>query len=160
MSDFSVTWDLVRGRFLGSLEGLSDAQLNWRLHPKSLTLGEAAIHVAGVEMFFASQLQEDSLYGLDARVAQASTQGVVNDLEFPFGDEEINGELVQQILDRAAAYLRPLMEDPDAWRSRSIVSALGPVIDGTGAFARLAYHPAYHHAQVYLISTSPNFPVS
>ena len=63
MSDFSVTWDLVRGRFLGALEGLTDEQLNRRLHKNALSIGEMAIHVAGVEIYFAYQLTGTPIEG-------------------------------------------------------------------------------------------------
>jgi len=55
------------------------------------------------------------------------------------------------------AAIEPLITNPDPYREVKIVSALGPVIDGTGAFARLAYHPAYHQAQVYLTRSAPDF---
>jgi hypothetical protein len=32
------------------------------------------------------------------------------------------------------------------------------MIDGTGALARLAFHPAYHQGQVYLMKQAPAFP--
>ena len=48
----------------------------------------------------------------------------------------------------------------DDLRARTLKSALGPIIDGTGAMARLAYHPGYHQGQVYMIKTAPGFPAA
>jgi hypothetical protein len=158
MSDFAVTWSLVRGRFLSSLEGLTTEGINRRLHPGTLTIGEMTLHVAGVEISFATQLLGETPEGLAARLKRAATDGVVNDLEFPFTSEEITPELLSEAMELARAKVQPMIGAPDAYRANEIVSALGPRIDGTGAFARLAYHPAYHHAQVYMIRTAPGFP--
>lgn len=158
MSDFSETWSLVRSRLLKAYEGLTAEQLNWRLHPGTLTLGEMAIHVAGVEVSFISQLLKEELTGLEARIKAAATDGSVNDNPFPFAVEEITPELVAECFEIARAKVEPLITNPDAYRSLQIVSALGPVIDGTGAFARLAYHPGYHHGQAHFILTAPGFP--
>ena len=45
-----------------------------------------------------------------------------------------------------------------ATRAKEIISALGPVMDGVGAFARLSFHPGYHHGQIWMIKTSPAYP--
>jgi hypothetical protein len=51
------------------------------------------------------------------------------------------------------------MESPSPeFLQREIKSALGPMITGHGALARLAFHPGYHHGQAYLMLTSPDFP--
>jgi hypothetical protein len=157
MSDFAVTWDLVRGRFLGALEGLTDEQLNRRLHKNALSIGEMALHVAGVEVYFSYQLTSTPIEGEVARLAAAATDGVVNDKPFPYSVEEITLAKVAEALALGKAAVEPLITNPDPYREVKIVSALGPVIDGTGAFARLAYHPAYHQAQVYLTRSAPDF---
>lgn len=160
MSDFLTTWQLVRGRFDDAITGLNHEQLTWRMHPESLTLGEMAIHVAGVEVSFISQLQQSSLDGFGERLRQASTDGVVNEGAFPFGPEEMTPETIHQALSYARSMVEPVIADPDAVRDRQIKSALGPIIDGTGAFARLAYHPGYHQGQAHLIKTAPGFPAN
>jgi hypothetical protein len=161
MSDFSLTWELVRGRLLKEIEGLSQAQLNWRIHPQALTIGEMCIHVAGVEVSFSSQLTEEELSIDLKRLKSSATDGVVNDLPFPYAPIEITPEFVSEAMTSGEKRVRPLIENPtEEIRSRQIKSALGPMIDGTGAFARLAYHPSYHHAQVYLIKSSPAFPAA
>lgn len=160
MSDFAATWSLVRGRLINDLAGLSQTQLNWRLHPGALTLGEMALHVAGVEVSFTTQLLGEETTGLEARLKAAATDGAVNDKPFPFLPEEITPELVAEGFAVALARVEPMITNPDPYRERTIVSALGPVIDGTGAFARLAYHPGYHQGQVYLIKSAPEFPTA
>jgi hypothetical protein len=159
MSDFAVSYRLCRTRFEDAVLDLSAQQLNWRMHPGTLTLGEAALHVAGVEISFLSQLQGETLEGLEARLKAAATDGVVNDKPFPFAPEEITPELVREALARARAKVEAVIDAiPDDLRSKTIVSALGPEIDGTGAFARLAFHPGYHQGQAHLIRTAPGFP--
>jgi hypothetical protein len=159
MSDFAVSYRLCRTRFEDAVLDLSAQQLNWRMHPGTLTLGEAALHVAGVEISFLSQLQGETLEGLEARLKAAATDGVVNDKPFPFAPEEITPELVREALAHARAKVEAVIDAiPDDLRSKTIVSALGPEIDGTGAFARLAFHPGYHQGQAHLIRTAPGFP--
>lgn len=161
MSDFAETWNLIRGRFVKEFEGLDAAQLNWRLHPGALTLGEMAIHVAGVEIWFHSQLTYTVLSGRDERIARAATDGSVNDRPFPFAAEEITPALVGEALAEAESRVRPLIEAPTPeLRAKRLISALGPEIDGTGALARLAYHPGYHQGQAYLIKSAPGFPAA
>ena len=159
MSDFSETWSLVRGRLIRDLEGLTHEQLNWRLHPGVLTLAELAVHVAGVEVSFGSQLTGLELDDLHLRLKAAATDGSVNDKPFPFSPDELTPEFVTKAFELGNAIIQPLIEHPTPEiRAVQIVSALGPVIDGTGAFARLAYHPGYHQGQVYIIKTAPGFP--
>lgn len=159
MSDFAISWNLSRKRFEDAVSDLSAAQLNWRIHPDCLTIGEMAIHVAGVETYFISQLLDSKLDDLDARVSAAATDGVVNEKPFPFLEEEITPELIRDALGRAKARTEPVITHPgEAVFAKQIVSALGPVIDGRGALARLAFHPGYHQGQAHLIRTAPGFP--
>ena len=159
MSQFSVSWKLSRSRFVESLDGLSNAQLNWRLQPSCLTLGESALHVAGVEVSFASQLQDTKLDAIGIRLKAAATDGVVNANPFPFEAEEITADFVNEALGYAEAQVRKMIESPsDTILQKEIVSALGPIINGEGALARLAFHAAYHQGQVYLIRNAPGFP--
>ncbi|CAN5412142.1 hypothetical protein BH11ARM1_BH11ARM1_10610 [soil metagenome] len=159
MSEFGQTWELVRKRFDDVFEGLNQEQLSWRLHPGTLTLGESAIHVAGVEISFISQLLGSELSLADQRLKLAATDGVVNHNTFPFRADEITPKLVQDSLSRARTMVEGVIGDPtDEVRHAQIKSALGPIIDGNGAFARLAYHPGYHHGQAHIIKTAPGFP--
>ena len=50
-----------------------------------------------------------------------------------------------------------LLPTPEQLETK-IQSALGPIIDGRGALARLAFHPAYHHGQTYQLKSAPGFP--
>ena len=144
-----------------AVSGLNDEQLNWRMFPGSLTLGEMALHVAGVEVSFVSQLMRLSLDEPMQRLKLAATDGVVNDQPFPYPLEQVTAGFVAQALESARLLVEPAIENPNQEiRSRELVSALGPVITGEGAFARLAFHPAYHQGQAHLIRTSPDFPTS
>jgi uncharacterized damage-inducible protein DinB len=160
MSDFGETWRLIRGRFDDAVRGLSHEQLNWRMHPQSLTLGEMALHVAGVEVSFMSQLAGEEPTGDEARLKAAATDGSVNENPFPFAESEITAEKVDWALELARQKVAAMIDDltPEV-RARQVKSALGPVVDGTGAFARIAYHPGYHQGQAYLIKSAPGYPV-
>lgn len=159
MSDFAASWHISRGRFVDAVQGLNKDQLNWRIHPDSLTIGEMAIHVAGVEIFFISQLLNLDLGAFEQKVRAAATEGVVNDEPFPFSPEEISPDVVSSALEKAKSMTESVISGPsESVREKQIVSALGPVIDGTGALARLAFHPGYHQGQAYLIKTAPGFP--
>lgn len=161
MSDFARSWHLSRSRFIETIEGKSPSQLTWRFRPGTLTLAEAALHVAGVEASFATQLSGEEPTGLLARLKAAATDGVVNDKPFPFAPHEQTPELIAEALTLSASVLEPMITNPTpAIRSKEIVSALGPIIDGDGAFARLSFHAAYHQAQAYWMITDPNFPKS
>lgn len=158
MQDFIATRTLSRGRLVDSVKSLSQAQLNFRLHENTLTIGEMAIHVAGVEVSFASQLLDSNLTPEEQKLKSAATDGAVNELPFPYSPEEITPEFVQSCLDIADSWYEKLVAEGEALRTKELKSALGPMISGEGAYARLGFHPGYHHGQVYMITTAPNFP--
>lgn len=159
MSDFAKAWRLSRGRFVDTISNFDHAQLNWRIHPGALTIAQMALHVAGVEVLFGSQLSGFELSGEDLRLKCAATDGVVNELPFPFASEEMTPELVAQKLRVAEAMVEPHLDAPSELAAqKSVVTALGPTVTGDMALARLAFHSAYHQGQAYLIATSPGFP--
>ena len=158
-SDFSVSWELSRGRFDQEVLGLSQEQLNFRLYPGSLTIGEMAIHVAGVEVWFLCQLHGNPVPTELVRIAQCATEGVVNDNPFPFPASEITPASVADALATASAMVKEVIYEPIAeLLQKEIKSALGPIITGRGALARFAFHPGYHHGQAYQIKCAPGFP--
>lgn len=159
MSDFGDTWRLTRGRFDAVFDGVNTEQLNYRLQPDSLTLGEMGLHVAGVEVFFLTQLLNEQPEGDRAKLAAAATDGVVNENRFPFAAEEIDPDKVAWALTEGRKLVERWIDElPDDMRAKNIKSALGPIVDGTGAFARLAYHAGYHQGQAHLIKTSAGYP--
>ncbi len=159
MSDFSHAWVLSRKRFVDEIGNLNSEQLNWRIYPGALTIGEMALHVAGVELSFGSQLLGTQLEGFAQKVAKAATQGVVNKEPFPFDKAEITPELVSDALKLGSESVQPLIDAAEpAMRQKELKSALGPMITGEGAFARFGFHPGYHQGQAYLIKNSPGFP--
>lgn len=160
MSDYAASWELSRQRFLDSFRDLDQTALNWRIHPGALTIAEMALHVAGVELSFATQLlQTPTLTPEQAKLKAAATEGVVNDNPFPYSPEESTPETVAAALDLAKSILEPVIREasPEV-RAREIKSALGPIITGDGAFARLGFHAGYHQGQVHLVRTAPGFP--
>jgi len=161
VSDFSLAWTLSRQRLVDTISDLSGTQLNWPLHESALTIAQMSVHVAGVEVSFASQLTGTELSGDQLRLKKAATEGVVNDMPFPYSASELTPENVMAILQTAKDMLWPIIESPsEEVLQKEIVSALGPVITGAGALARLSFHAAYHQGQAYLIRTAPGFPAS
>ena len=159
-SDFSVSWELSRGRLGQEVQGLSAAQLNYRIYPGSLSIGEMALHVAGVEVWFVCQMKGEPVPDDLLRLTRCATEGVVNDSPFPFSAGEITPEFVAESFERASALVKSVIYEPTAeQRAATVQSALGPVIDGTGALARIAFHSGYHHGQVYQMKCAPDFPV-
>ncbi len=158
MHDFIVTWELSRGRFIDSLTGLSHAQLNWRLAPNTLTIAEMAVHVAGVELSFASQLLGGDVTDEERLIRRAATEGVVDDGPFPVQEVELTPEFVRHALTVSRPWVERLFAKGEALRELELKSALGPMITGEGAFSRLAMHPLYHQGQVYLLRSAPGFP--
>lgn len=159
MTDFAVTWELIRGRFDNELVGLNKEQLNWRLHPDALTIGESALHVGGAEINFVAQLLELELDLWESKIRDAATDSIVNDKPFPFQPDEIEPDMVTRALARAREIAGETIRNPsEVILNKRIVSVLGPIVDGRGALARLAYHPGYHQGQVHMIKTAPEFP--
>lgn len=159
MSDYLASWTLSRKRFDDEVLGLNQAQLNWKLYPGALSIGQMALHVAGVEVSFYSQLRGLELSAEDARLKLAATEGCVNDNPFPYSDQEITPEFVAASLAKSRPVAEELLAENDsAIRSKEIKSALGPMIDGQGAMARFTFHPAYHQGQAYQIKQAPGFP--
>ena len=157
--DFSVSWELSRGRFDQEVLCLSDTQLAYRLYPGSLSIGEMALHVAGVEVWFLYQMQGEPVPEALASVAKCATEGVVNDNPFPFENAHITPALVAETLATAAALVKTVIyAPPEAQLSIELKSALGPIITGRGALARIGFHSAYHHGQAYQIKNAPGFP--
>ena len=161
MNDFHAAWTLSRGRFLAEIEGLSPAQLVWRLYPGSLSIGEQALHVAGIEAKFGAAIRGIEAEAALARIVAAAADGVVNDLPFPYVEGEITPRLVAEALEASRAIVEPIFAEPDAARRAvSLVSALGPVITGEGAMARLGFHAGYHQGQAYQMKNAPGFPAA
>ena len=82
-TDFSVSWELSRGRFDAEVLAMTSEQLNFRLYPDFLTIGEMALHVAGVEIWFISQLNRQQVPEDLVKIAKCATEGVVNGNPFP-----------------------------------------------------------------------------
>ncbi len=158
-SDFAAAWTLSRSRLNETISDLNHEQLSWRIYPGSLSIAEMAIHVAGVELYFISQLTGGTLDEGAQRLTSAATDGVVNDKPFPFERDYMTPAFVRNTLEVTGQMVGPHISHPtDEILAKEIVSALGPVISGEGAFTRLAFHAAYHQGQAYLIRSDPRFP--
>jgi len=158
MNDFRMTWELSRGRFIDSFSQLNHEQLNWRMHPNTLTIAEMAMHVAGVEISFSSQLLGTKLDSDQELIRSCSTEGVVNDEPFPVAPELLTPEYLKLAMRVGKNFAETLFVQGEGLRQKELKSALGPIITGEGAFSRLAMHALYHQGQVYIMITDPRFP--
>ncbi|MBS1718211.1 MAG: DinB family protein [Armatimonadetes bacterium] len=158
-SQFSVAWGISRGRFVDTISDLSDEQMRWRSQPGALTIGEAALHVAGVETMFISQLLDLQLTPEQTRIKLCAVDGAVNSNPFPFKLEEITTKLALEALEMSKAMTEPVITHPtEEVLRKEIISALGPIITGEGALGRLSFHAGYHQGQAYLQRNAPGFP--
>ena len=98
MSDFAATYALTRGRFDAVLEPLTHDQLRLRTPGDTMSIGQMAMHVAGVEYSCYHQLIGMKPSPEEARIALCATEGAVNTNPFPFTDDEITPELVRDAL--------------------------------------------------------------
>ncbi len=161
MTDFAISWNLSRQRFVDEISGLNDEQLRWKPFNGALSIGQMALHLAGVETSFSTQLLGLPLTEEQTRFKAAATDGVVNDKLCPFAEEEITAEFVNHALQQAKELVEPIITEPsDELLTKELKSALGPIITGKGALARFAFHPAYHQGQAYLYKVMPGFPQS
>jgi hypothetical protein len=112
-----------------------------------------------VEVLFGSQRSGRALDERGIRLKRAATEGVVDDVPFPFAAAEVTPALLAESFEYSRTIWEPLIgaAEPGV-REKEIKSALGPMISGDGAFARLSFHSAYHQGQAYLIKTAPGFP--
>jgi hypothetical protein len=159
MADYATAYAISRQRYDETVLDLNQEQLNFRLSPNSLTIGEMSLHLAGVEIWFTCQIFGREVPEEWQKVAKSATEGVVNDNPFPFSASEITPEFVKAALAEGRKHVEELLnsEDPSL-REVQLKSALGPIITGDGAMARMSFHPAYHQGQAYLLRTAENFP--
>lgn len=159
MSDFAISWRLTRQRLLDEIKHLNQEQLNWRIHPKALTIAESAMHVAAVEFGFVSQLVGRDCTEEELRFMSAAHDGIANDKPFPFATDELTPEFVQEMLEFSGEVVEPVITKatPET-RLKQVKGVITATMTGQDAFARLAFHAAYHQGQAYLIRTSPDFP--
>ena len=159
MSEFAKSWRLSRHRFAESVSDLNQDQLNFRIHPDVLTIGEMVLHVAGVEIWFIAQLTGKELSESEIKLTKAAVDGVVNENPFPFSREEITPMMMTEALNRGELFVANHIDNPSSeFLTKEIKSALGPIITGEGALTRFAFHSAYHHGQAHLIRAAPGFP--
>jgi hypothetical protein len=161
MTDLLAIYQLTRGRLEQEAAGLTAEQLRWRPYPGALSIGEMALHVAGVELKYAAHITGRELDDTQLRLARCASEGVVDDSPFPITEAEIEPQTVSGALAMARAFAEPCLAEPTAdMRAAEMQSVLGPTIDGSGVLARLAFHPAYHQGQAYSYRAHPGFPAS
>jgi len=160
-SDFAASWELSRGRFDQEMADLTLEQLRFRPTPQTLSIGEMALHVAAVEVWFICQMRGETVPESLAQLVRCATEGVVNNNPFPFSEEEVTVARVSDSLAAARELVAAVIYAPtEAQLAAQVQSALGPIIDGRGALARIAFHSGYHHGQAYLYRQLPGFPTA
>lgn len=164
MSDFAVVWRFARSQLDNALDGLSDAQMLWRLYPEAHNIGEIVYHIAGYEHYWTARLTgaDPAATEYEALLDLAVLNGFLREgVGGPFRDPKyLSASAGLEALEFTRARLEPLISRPGKEHlERQIQSPLGDTISGREGLARLAQHAAYHTGQIWQIAQSPAFPI-
>jgi uncharacterized damage-inducible protein DinB len=162
MSEVATIWHFTRRRLAQAIEGLSNAQLNWRLFEGAHSIAEYLYHVAGVELYWAHHLgswqpADDFEAGV---LLQCTCDSFLNEKPFPLPQSRA---ATQRMLDARYNWhtndSAPIIESPTPEQlAKPVRSPIGDPIDGREGLIRVAQHAAYHTGQIWLIRMYPQFP--
>lgn len=160
MSELATVWRFTRRRLAQAIEGLTDAQLTWRMSDGAHSIAEYLYHVAGVELYWAHHLRGwQPADDFEAGVLQCTCDSFLNAQPFPLSQAQCNAADVERALQLAYAQLAPLIESPTPEQlAKPVRSPIGDPIDGREGLIRAAQHAAYHTGQVRLMRMHPKFP--
>ncbi len=162
MSELAAVWRFTRLRLAQAIEGLTDAQLNWRMFTRAHSIVEYLYHVAGGELYWAHHLGDwQPADAFEAGVLACITDSFLNEKPFPMPDAACNAESVARALELAYAQFAPLIESPTAEQlNKPARSPIGDAITGREGLIRAAQHAGYHTGQIWLMRMHPEFPNS
>lgn len=160
MSDLASVWRFTRIRLAQAIEGLTDAQLSWRLFEGAHSIAEYLYHVAGVELYWAHHLASwQPADAFEAGVLACTCDSFLNEKPFPLSQSLCNTADVKRALELASERFAPLIESPTPEQlAKPVRSPIGDPIDGREGLVRAAQHAAYHTGQIWLMRMHPNFP--
>jgi hypothetical protein len=161
MSEIATVWQFTRRRLAQAIEGLSDAQLNWRLFDGAHSIAEYLYHVVGVELYWAHHLGGwQPADDFEAGVLQCTCDSFLNEKPFPLPQTRCNAADVGRALQIAYNALLPIIESPTPEQlAKPVRSPIGDPIDGREGLIRVAQHAAYHTGQIWLTRMHPQFPM-
>ncbi|MCS7208998.1 MAG: DinB family protein [Fimbriimonadales bacterium] len=160
MSELAALWRFTRARLAQAIEGLTDAQLNWRMFAGAHSIAEYLYHVAGAELYWAHHLGGwQPADEFEAGVLACTRDSFLNDAPFPLAASLCNTTDVHRALNLSYAQLAPIIDSPTPEQlAKPVRSPIGDPIDGREGLIRVAQHPAYHTGQIWLIRMHPEFP--
>lgn len=160
MNDTAVVWQFTRIRLAQSIDGLIDAQLNWRMYEGAHSIAEYLYHVAGAELYWAHHLGGwQPADAFEAGVLACCTNSFLNEKPFPLSPSLCNPRDVARALSLSYEQLAPIIESPTPEQlAKPLRSPIGDAITGREGLIRVAQHAAYHTRQIWLIRMHPGFP--
>ncbi|MGQ9656691.1 MAG: DinB family protein [Fimbriimonadales bacterium] len=160
MSEIAAVWHFTRRRLAQAIEGLTDAQLNWRMFDGAHSIAEYLYHVAGVELYWAHHLGGwQPADAFQAGALQCTCDSFLNEQPFPLAQAHCTAADVARALQLAHEQFAPLIESPTSEQlAKPVRSPIGDPIDGREGLIRAAQHAAYHTGQIWLMRMHPQFP--
>lgn len=160
MREIADIWRFTRTRLAQAIEGLSDAQLNWRMFEGAHSIAEYLYHVAGAELYWAHHLGGwQPANEFEAGVLACCTDSFLNEKPFPLSPSLCNARDVARALGFAYEQLAPIIESPTPEQlAKPLRSPIGDAITGWEGLIRVAQHAAYHTGQIWLMRMHPAFP--
>jgi uncharacterized damage-inducible protein DinB len=161
MNDLAQVWHFTRVRLAQAIEGLNDAQVQWRPYEGGHNIGELLYHIAGVEWYWAWRMagfqpEPDSW---EARLDNAARDGFLNDLLCPFQGNDLTAAKTRYALQFAFEHLQPVLENPSPEQlAMQAVSPIGDPVTAHDGLVRVVQHAGYHTGQIWMIRMDPRFP--
>lgn len=160
MHDLLTIWQFARTRLAQAIEGLTEAQRNWRLFEGAHSITEYLYHVAGAELYWAHHLGDwQPADEFEAGVLACATDSFLNTKPFPLPQSVCTLRDVERALSLSYAQLAPIIETPTPEQlAKPVRSPIGDPITGREGLIRVAQHAAYHTGQIWLMRMHPAFP--
>ncbi|MCX7924513.1 MAG: DinB family protein [Fimbriimonadales bacterium] len=160
MQQIADIWKFTRARLAQAIEGLSDAQLNWRMFEGAHSIAEYLYHVAGAELYWSHHLGDwQPANEFEADVLACCTDSFLNEKPFPLSQSLCNARDVARALGFSYETLAPIIESPTPEQlAKPLRSPIGDAITGREGLIRVAQHAAYHTGQIWLMRMHPEFP--
>lgn len=159
--DIGEVWLFTRSRLGASWEDLDELELSWRPSHNNHSIAEILVHIAAAEHYWVTRLMGRSTDSdeFQNKLDRAVRQGFLIDGEFPFGEDELNRDLVSKALEFTFREIETVMTNPTTdLLEMKLKSPIGDNVTGKEGLIRLAQHAGYHTGQIWLMRMLPNFP--
>ncbi len=161
VSELVEYWLFGRRRLETAVEGLSDAQAEWRMHDSAHSVIEIVYHLAGAEQYWWKRMKPapDSDPHFDPKLESAVFDGFLRDGACPFGGEENSLKQCLNVYQRTGGLIRPILELPTREQlEMRLISPFGDDVSGKEGLIRLCSHAPYHCGQIWAMRLHPQFP--